>query len=123
MSVVFEDGQQFMIRTRSEPTRTIEVLLKALPIKSKAKRWGDEVYFEVPFHAPLEPDGRQDMEPGEVAFWPDGDAVAIFFGPTPVSKGSQPRAYSPCNIVGRIDGELAGLRRIRAGMGLEVRPA
>ncbi len=91
-----------------------------MPIKSKANRWGEEVYFEVPFHAPLEPDARQDMEPGDVAFWPDGDAIAIFFGPTPISKGNLPRAYSPCNIVGKLEGDPSGLRRVKDGFGLEV---
>jgi len=74
----------------------------------------------VPFHAEIEPDARQDMEVGEVAFWPDGDALAIFFGPTPVSVGKKPRAYSPCNLIGRIDGDVSSLRNITEGTKIRV---
>jgi len=121
--VAFGDGQVFTIHLRGDSTKTVAALVESLPIKSTASRWGDEVYFKVPFHAPLETDARQDMEPGEVAFWPDGDALALFFGPTPISKGALPRAYSPCNIVGRIEGELAGLKHVEDGCKLELRLA
>jgi hypothetical protein len=61
------------------------------------------------------------MSVGEVAYWPDGDALAIFFGPTPVSRDSRPRAYSPCNIVGRIDAGPAELRSVTEGARVKLR--
>ena len=45
------------------------------------------------------------MEVGEVAYWPPGQALCIFFGPTPASVGDEPRAASPVNPLGSIDGE------------------
>lgn len=106
---------------RQPPTPTIGRLATQLPFRSSAHRWGDEVYFEVPFHSDIEQDARQDMEVGDVAFWPDGDALAIFFGPTPVSRDHRPRAYSPCNVIGRVEGDASVLKAVREGAGLVVR--
>jgi hypothetical protein len=38
----------------------------------------------------------------DVAYWPEGNALCLFYGPTPISKDEQILAYSPVNIVGRI---------------------
>ena len=101
---------------RDDSTPTVRALLSSLPFEARVHRWGDEIYFETPFHSDLEPDARAEMSIAEVAFWPEGDALAIFFGPTPVSRESEPRAYSPCNIVGRIDAAPEALRSAAEGM-------
>ncbi len=101
-------------------TGSVSALLKALPFKSIVHRWGDEVYFEAPFHSDREADARAEMEIGDVAFWPDGDAIAIFFGPTPVSTDGGPRAYSPCNILGRIEDAPERLGGVREGTRVDV---
>ena len=113
--VTFGEGVRIALELRTDSTPTVKMLVSKAPFESSAHRWGDEVYFDVPFHAEIEPDARQDMDVGEVAFWPDGDALAIFFGPTPVSKGSKPRAYSPCNIVGRVGGDPSSLSSVEEG--------
>lgn len=103
------------VELMAHPSRSVKALLSALPFSARAHRWGDEVYFEVPFHADLEADARQDFHVGEVAFWPDGDAIAIFFGRTPASIDDRPRAYSPCNPVGRVISDLSTLSSVREG--------
>jgi len=118
--IEFESEPSVKVSLRPDRTRTTAALLASLPFSSKANRWGDEVYFEGPFHSQLEPDSRADMAVGDVAFWPDGDAVAVFFGPTPASVGQEPRAYSPCNIIGRVDGDAKVLARVRQGQALTV---
>lgn len=107
--------QDLGIELRRDSTPTTRALLASLPIESAADRWGDEMYFEVPFHSDLEDDARQVMDIGEVAFWPDGDALAVFFGRTPSSTDDRPKAYSPCNIVGRIVGDARSLGQVRVG--------
>jgi hypothetical protein len=121
--VEFEGGLKVFVRLRQPPSPTVERLLTELPFHSSAHRWGDEVYFEAPFHIDLERDARQEMEVGDVAFWPDGDAAAIFFGPTPASRNREPRAYSPCNIIGQVDGDASVLKQVREGTGLVVKIA
>ena len=118
--IVFENGIRTMVDLRSDGTDTARRMLELLPISSRANTWGDEVYFSVPFHAALEKDARAEMDVGDVAFWPDGDAVAIFFGPTPSSIGKKPRAYSPCNILGMVEGDPTVLRQVKPGINLRV---
>jgi hypothetical protein len=83
-------------------------------------RWGDEIYFEAPFHAPLEDDAREAMDVGEVAYWPDGNAIALFFGRTPMSVDDKPRAYTTCNIVGSFEADVPELRKVKSGCTVEV---
>jgi len=101
-------------------TGSVEALTGALPFHSVVHRWGEEIYFDAPFHADREGDARADMEVGEVAYWPDGDAIALFFGPTPASVGDKPRAYSPCNLLGRVQGPIKRLGTVKDGSSVEV---
>lgn len=116
----FRNGPSLTVDIRQDSTPTVRALIEKLPFKSKAETWGDEVYFSSPFHAAREPDSRMEMDVGEVAFWPDGDAIAIFFGPTPISQGASPMAYSPCNILGRVMGDSTVLRTVKPGTPLEA---
>lgn len=115
----FSNGLEVRVTLR-EGTPSVEAMLKAVPFKSVVHRWGDEVYFDAPFHSPREEDSRAEMEIGEVAFWPDGDAVALFFGRTPGSTDGKPRAYSPCNILGKVDAAPERLGGVREGAAVEV---
>lgn len=94
---------------------TAQQLWAALPIDGSANLWGEEIYFSIPISAPQEPDAQQDVEVGTIAYWPAGEAFCIFFGPTPVSHDNTPRAYSPVNILGRIEGDLSRLKNIKQG--------
>ena len=96
-------------------TPTADGVWEALPISGTAKRFGDEVYFEVAIRLPLEAGARDEVEPGEIGFWPQGPAIALFFGPTPMSRGSAPVAASPVNVFARITGDALRLDRVREG--------
>ena len=79
-------------------TLTADIIYRALPLKSKVQKWGDEIYFETGLSIELESDAKSIVNIGEIAFWNSGSAIAIGYGKTPISKGNEIRLISPCNI-------------------------
>ena len=100
---------------------TSQAIWDALPITASANLWGDEIYFEIPVDIPQSENARHDMEIGELGYWPIGRAFCIFFGPTPVSTGKQPRAYSPVNPLGVVLGDVTKFRSVRDGEAVSIR--
>ena len=94
------------------------MLAAALPMPVSMSRWGEgEYYGTLPVTLPAREKRRDVFEVGEVALWPDGNAFCVFFGPTPASRGSEPRMASPGIPLGRIVGGIDAL----AGSGPSLR--
>ena len=104
-------------------TPTAKAIAAALPISSAALTWGEEVYFNVPVSVARDKDACAVVTPGEIAFWPDGPAIAIGFGRTPISNGDECRLASPCNIFGKIVGDVKTLAKVKAGAKIKVTAA
>lgn len=62
---------------------------------------------------PLDESATTKVSIGDIGYWPPGNAFAIFFGPTPMSKGAEPVPASEVNIVGRIAGDATILRKAK----------
>jgi hypothetical protein len=111
---------QTAIRAELNDTPTARAIIETLPIEAQANRWGAEIYFSIDAPVPLETEAREVVEAGELAYWPPGRAFCIFFGPTPASRGDEIRAASPVNIIGRIQGDLAGLDEVPDGASIVI---
>ena len=113
-AIWIEKTGKVLAEITSENPITAELILKALPIKGKVNRWGDEIYFSTPVKT-SEENGRVEVEVGSIAYWPPGKAVCIFFGPTPVSAGNAPRAASDVNVFAKIVGDSVTFRKVHDG--------
>jgi hypothetical protein len=74
----------------------------------------------VPLKVAREADARAVITPGEIAFWPQGPAIAIGFGKTPISKGNETRLASPCNVFAKAVGSVKVLNKVKTGEKVRV---
>jgi uncharacterized protein len=89
----------------SQSPETVKAILDNLPIKVKINRWGDELYTDKTLIIAEEENAQSEVSLLDVAYWPDGNALCLFYGPTPITKKGENKKilpYSPVNIVGKI---------------------
>ena len=120
MSVVTITSGDITIRVNVLDTPTATAIVAACPINSIANTWGDEVYFSTPVSVVREADAKAVVQAGELAYWPDGKAIAIGFGPTPISQSEEIRLASPCNIWGRALDDVKALSVVSGGANVKV---
>jgi hypothetical protein len=101
-------------------TRTAQAIWETLPIKGRANIWGDEIYFSIPLRLKLEA-GQELVSIGDLGYWPDGNALCIFFGPTPVSQGDEIRPASPVTVFGKVIGDAKVFKKVAAGTKITIR--
>jgi uncharacterized protein len=86
----------------SQSPKTVAAIIDSLPIKVIINRWGDELYTDAIPAKVGEENAKAVVKRLDVAYWPEGSALCLFYGPTPISKQGQILPYSPVNIIGRI---------------------
>jgi hypothetical protein len=101
-------------------TPAAKAVVAALPAKSRANTWGEEVYFTLAADVTLERDAREVVDPGAVCFWVQGHSLALPYGPTPVSRGDECRLVTRVNVLGRLEGDPRTLASVRDGDAIEV---
>lgn len=105
-----------------DESETARLVWDALPLGVAGETWGNEIYFSIPVKAkPGKPVETVNM--GDLGYWPPGTAFCIFFGPTPMSRGSEIRPASPVNVFGKIVGDATVFKKVRAGTQVRVERA
>ena len=99
-----------------------EEMIKSLPFDSKVTKWGDEIYFESDIELKVPELTTTDVSAGDVAFWPEGKCICVFFGPTPLSTDDKPMPASPVIVIGKTTHSIDFLRRIQTGEPMRVMP-
>jgi uncharacterized protein len=100
-------------------TATAGAIWNALPITAAVNIWGSEIYFAIPVQTELEK-GQETVVRGDLAYWPPGHALCIFFGPTPVSRGNEIRPANAVTVLGHITGDAAVLEAVSAGTEISI---
>ena len=88
-------------------------IARKLPIETTPNEWGDEFYFGIPVRSGLDETATSQLKVGDIGFWPPGNAMAIFFGPTPMSSGADPVPASDVCLIGRITDDQPSCARPR----------
>lgn len=101
-------------------TATARGVLGILPITATVNRWGEEIYFTIPLDMGEE-DAREEVAVGDIAYWPQGKAMCIFLGRTPASRGDEPRAISPVNVIGHVEASAELLGKVKQGDTIIIR--
>jgi len=96
---------------------------EALPLMARPSVWGDEFYFEIPVQQSLDETATTKVSVGDIGYWPPGSALAIFFGPTPMSQGAEPVPASAVNLVGRVHGDATILKSLKRSSRIAIEHA
>jgi len=91
--------------------RTVDAIVRKLPVEGRAALWKEEVYFEIPIKMGEEK-AKATVETGAIVFWPMGSAICIFFG--------QSQPYSPVSILGKITRNLELFKQVKSGATIKV---
>jgi hypothetical protein len=105
ISIKFTDSDKtaYIELDDSQSPKTVKAILDNLPIKVKINRWGDELYTDKTSIVAEEENAQSVVKPLDVAYWPEGNALCLFYGSTPISKSpDEILPYSPVNVVGKI---------------------
>ena len=122
MIIKIEIGQLTLDATLND-TPTAKKVITILPLKGSFNTWGEEIYFSIPVDAELDDSAREEVQMGDIGYWPQGNAFCIFFGPTPMSKEGRIIPASAVNIIGRILGDAKKLKEVMSEKEIVIRQA
>jgi hypothetical protein len=102
-------------------SKTAKFILENLPLEAKAELWGDEVYFYIKPKMGLEKEyAKETVQVGDVAYWPNGPCMCLFFGMTPASRDGQIKPASAVNVFGKVEADPLVLKQVREGEAIKI---
>jgi hypothetical protein len=118
MIIVFK-AKNIGFYVKFNESTTAQEVIKNLPMEGIVRKWGDEIYFDTGINVTA--DGKTtDINVGDVAYWPEGKSLCVFFGPTQASITDKPVPASPVVIVGKTFASPDELKEIKPGEEISV---
>jgi hypothetical protein len=101
----------------SNSPNTVKKFVENLPFTVGMNLWGEEIYTDESPIKEKEENAKPLVELNDVAYWPSGKAICLFYGPTPIGKKDEIKPYSPVNVIGKIlKPEKSVLKKISDGL-------
>lgn len=100
-------------------SQTAKAIWDSLPLATEVNTWGEEIYFEIPVKSALE-NGVEEVQVGDLGYWPQGNCFCIFFGLTPMSSEGHIKPASAVNIIGRISGKAEEWKTVKDGEWISI---
>lgn len=97
------------------------ILSEMFPISAEVNTWGKEIYFTIPRLDLSRSRGTTDVEIGDIAYWPEGSCLCVFFGATPMSTTNKPMPASEVIVLGKVIDGMEKLEDIRDGEKITVK--
>src|SRR3989344_8694402 len=113
MKILIKLGE-IKVEAELNESYTAKRIYEKLPFSSLVKTWGGEIYFSIPVQLGEEK-GKEEVEIGDLAYWPPENACCIFFGRTFASRNNKPRAASNVNVFGKIIGDPLVFKNVKDG--------
>ncbi|KFM20336.1 Cyclophilin-like domain containing protein [Marine Group I thaumarchaeote SCGC AAA799-P11] len=86
----------------SRSPKTVNEFVEKLPFTVDLNVWGDEIYSSKSPIIQPEENAKSPVELNDVAYWPTGKAICLFYGPTPIGEPGEITPASPVNIIGKV---------------------
>ena len=116
-------SQNVELTAKLNDSNTSNMIWEALPITGRVQTWGDEIYFPISIYADAEDaTSAEVVDKGAIAYWPPGNALCLFWGPTPASQGDEIRPASAVNVCGKIEGDAQLLDNAPNGAEILISP-
>ncbi len=101
----------------SNSPKTVEKFVEHLPFTVRMNLWGEEIYTDESPIKEKEESAKPVVKLNDVAYWPSGKAICLFFGPTPIGNKGEIKPYSPVNVIGKIiNPDKSVLKKISNGL-------
>lgn len=120
MTKIIFEIENISVEAELNDSPTSKDLINLLPLEGISQIWGEEIYFSTSINIENDDWAKETVELGDIAFWPPGNAICLFFGKTPVSQGEEIRPASPTNVMGKIIGDLEILKTVNPGDNIKV---
>lgn len=102
------------LKIKIDSSQLADLVWERLPIEALINLWGDEIYFQTDLDNQTNL-LQQSVEIGDVAFWPPGQAICLFFGETSMSTPDEIRPASPVSVFGKLVDDPKLLKTVKSG--------